>query len=135
MRSGVAARVHIACLKQFSGHASLKSLEEYAKLEKLRQNRLLRDVPLIRARRSSAPACPAPFVGRRGRVGQGDQALDETVKKGPALARSSPYSYHVKGAALAHLPNPPHIGEGCMLNGSGHTSHEKPLLRDVLIPS
>jgi hypothetical protein len=62
MWSGVAARVHIACLKQFSGHASLKRLEEYAKLEKLRQNRLLRDVPLTRARRSSAPACPAPLL-------------------------------------------------------------------------
>jgi len=43
----------------------------YAKLEKLRQTRLLRDVPLTRARLSSAPACPASFVGRRGRVGQG----------------------------------------------------------------
>jgi hypothetical protein len=76
--------------KQFSGHASLKSLEEYAKLEKLRQNRLLRDVPLTRARRSSAPACPASFVGRRGRVGQGDQALDETVKRGRRSPEEAP---------------------------------------------
>jgi len=35
--SGVAAGVHIARLKQFSGHASLKSLEEYVELDELRQ--------------------------------------------------------------------------------------------------
>jgi integrase len=33
--SGVAAGVHIARLKQFSGHASLKSLEEYVELDEL----------------------------------------------------------------------------------------------------
>ena len=35
--SGVAQGVHIARLKQFSGHASLKSLEEYVELDELRQ--------------------------------------------------------------------------------------------------
>jgi integrase len=38
--SGVAAGVHIARLKQFSGHASLKSLEEYVELDELRENPL-----------------------------------------------------------------------------------------------
>jgi site-specific recombinase XerD len=42
--SGVAAGVHIARLKQFSGHASLKSLEEYVELDELRQNHPLKDV-------------------------------------------------------------------------------------------
>ena len=42
--SGVAAGVHIARLKQFSGHASLKSLEEYVELEELRHNHPLKDV-------------------------------------------------------------------------------------------
>ena len=42
--SGVAQGVHIARLKQFSGHASLKSLEEYVKLAELRHNHLLKDV-------------------------------------------------------------------------------------------
>jgi hypothetical protein len=42
--SGVAAGVHIARLKQFSGHASLKSLEEYVDLDELRHNHPLKDV-------------------------------------------------------------------------------------------
>jgi hypothetical protein len=42
--SGVAAGVHIASLKQFSGHASLKSLEEYVELDELRHNHPLKDV-------------------------------------------------------------------------------------------
>jgi site-specific recombinase XerD len=42
--SGVAAGVHIARLKQFSGHASLKSLEEYVELDELRHNHPLKDV-------------------------------------------------------------------------------------------
>jgi integrase len=42
--SGVAAGVHIARLKQFSGHASLKSLEEYVELDELRQNHPLKDI-------------------------------------------------------------------------------------------
>jgi site-specific recombinase XerD len=42
--SGVAAGVHIARLKQFSGHASLKSLEEYVELDELRENHPLKDV-------------------------------------------------------------------------------------------
>jgi hypothetical protein len=36
--------VHIARLKQFSDHASLKSLEEYTKLDELRHNHPLKDV-------------------------------------------------------------------------------------------
>jgi hypothetical protein len=36
--------VHIARLKQFSGHASLKSLEEYVELDGLRHNHPLKDV-------------------------------------------------------------------------------------------
>ena len=43
--SGVAQGVHIARLKQFSGHASLKSLEEYVELDELRH--------IIRSRTSS----------------------------------------------------------------------------------
>ena len=42
--SGVAQGVHIARLKQFSGHASLASLEEYVELDELRQNHPLKDV-------------------------------------------------------------------------------------------
>ena len=42
--SGVAQGVHIARLKQFSGHASLKSLEEYVELDELRQHHPLKDV-------------------------------------------------------------------------------------------
>jgi site-specific recombinase XerD len=42
--SGVAAGVHIARLKQFSGHAALKSLEEYVELDELRQNHPLKDI-------------------------------------------------------------------------------------------
>jgi hypothetical protein len=42
--SGVAAGVHIARLKQFSGHASLKSLEEYVELDELRHNHPLKGV-------------------------------------------------------------------------------------------
>ena len=42
--SGVARGAHIARLKQFSGHASLKSLEEYVELDELRQNHPLKDV-------------------------------------------------------------------------------------------
>jgi integrase len=42
--SGVAQGVHIARLKQFSGHASLKSLEEYIELDDLRHNHPLQDV-------------------------------------------------------------------------------------------
>jgi hypothetical protein len=38
------AGVHIARLKQFSGHASLKSLEEYVELDELRHNHPLKDV-------------------------------------------------------------------------------------------
>jgi site-specific recombinase XerD len=42
--SGVAQGVHIARLKQFSGHASLKSLEEYVELDELRQHHPLKDL-------------------------------------------------------------------------------------------
>jgi integrase len=42
--SGVAQGVHIARLKQFSGHASSKSLEEYVELDELRHNHPLKDV-------------------------------------------------------------------------------------------
>ena len=42
--SGVAAGVHIARLKQFSGHASLKSLEGYVELDELRHNHPLKDI-------------------------------------------------------------------------------------------
>src|SRR5271156_6348031 len=42
--SGVAQGVHIARLKQFSGHASLKSLEEYVELDELRLHPPLKDV-------------------------------------------------------------------------------------------
>jgi Phage integrase, N-terminal SAM-like domain len=42
--TGVAQGVHIARLKQFSGHASLKSLEEYVELDELRHNHPLKDV-------------------------------------------------------------------------------------------
>ena len=42
--SGVAHGVHIARLKQFSGHASLKSLEEYVELDELRQHHPLKEV-------------------------------------------------------------------------------------------
>jgi integrase len=42
--SGVAQGIHIARLKQFSGHASLKSLEEYVELDELRQHHPLKDV-------------------------------------------------------------------------------------------
>ena len=42
--SGVAQGVHIARLKQFSGHASLKSLEEYIELDELCQHHLLKEV-------------------------------------------------------------------------------------------
>jgi hypothetical protein len=42
--SGVAQGIHITRLKQFSGHASLKSLEEYVELDELRQNHPLKDV-------------------------------------------------------------------------------------------
>jgi len=42
--SGVAQGVHIARLKQFSGHASLKSLEEYIELDELRHNHPLKDI-------------------------------------------------------------------------------------------
>jgi hypothetical protein len=42
--SGVAQGVHIARLKQFSGHASLKSLEEYIELDELRHHHPLKDI-------------------------------------------------------------------------------------------
>ena len=42
--SGVAQGIHITRLKQFSGHASLKSLEEYVELDELRHNHPLKDV-------------------------------------------------------------------------------------------
>ena len=42
--SGVAEGVHIARLKQFSGHASLKSLEEYVELDELRLHHPLKEV-------------------------------------------------------------------------------------------
>jgi integrase len=42
--TGVAQGVHIARLKQFSGHASLKSLEEYVELDELRHNHPLKDI-------------------------------------------------------------------------------------------
>jgi hypothetical protein len=42
--SGVAQGVHIARLKQFSGHASLKSFEEYVELDELRHNHPLKDI-------------------------------------------------------------------------------------------
>ena len=42
--SGVAQGIHIARLKQFSGHASLKSLEEYVELDELRHNHPLKDI-------------------------------------------------------------------------------------------
>ena len=44
--SGVAQGIHIARLKQFSGHASLKSLEEYVELDELRQHHLAQGRPL-----------------------------------------------------------------------------------------
>src|SRR5262249_35839895 len=40
--SGVAQGVHTARLKQFSGHASLKSLEEYVELDELRHHHPLK---------------------------------------------------------------------------------------------
>jgi hypothetical protein len=42
--SGGAQGVHIARLKRFSGHASLKSLEEYVEPDELRRHHPLRDV-------------------------------------------------------------------------------------------
>jgi integrase len=42
--SGVAQGAHIARLKQFSGHASLKSLEEYVELDELRHNHPLKAI-------------------------------------------------------------------------------------------
>ena len=42
--SGVVQGVHIARLKQFSGHAPLKSLEEYVELDELRQHHPLKEV-------------------------------------------------------------------------------------------
>ena len=42
--SGVAQGVHIARLKQFSGHASFKSLEDYVELDELRQHHPLKEV-------------------------------------------------------------------------------------------
>ena len=42
--TGVAQGVHIARLKQFSGHASLKSLEEYVELDELRHNHPLKNI-------------------------------------------------------------------------------------------
>ena len=42
--SGVAQGVHIARLKQFSGHASLRSLEEYVELDELRHSHPLKDI-------------------------------------------------------------------------------------------
>jgi hypothetical protein len=42
--SGFAQGIHVTRLKQFSGHASLKSLEEYVELDELRQNHPLKDV-------------------------------------------------------------------------------------------
>ena len=42
--TGVAEGVHIARLKQFSGHASLKSLVEYVELDELRHNHPLKDI-------------------------------------------------------------------------------------------
>ena len=49
--SGVAQGVHIARLKQFSGHASLKSLEEYVELDELRHNHPLKEISNLSARR------------------------------------------------------------------------------------
>jgi integrase len=42
--SGVAQGIHIARLKQFPGHAPLKSLEEYVELDELRQHHPLKEV-------------------------------------------------------------------------------------------
>ena len=42
--SGAKEGVHIARLKQFSGHASLKSLEEYIELHELRLHHPLKDM-------------------------------------------------------------------------------------------
>jgi hypothetical protein len=42
--SSGAQGVHIARLKPFSGHASLKSLEEYVELDELRLHHPLKDV-------------------------------------------------------------------------------------------
>jgi hypothetical protein len=42
--SGAAQGVRIARLKQFSGHASLKSLEGYIELDELRHNHPLKDI-------------------------------------------------------------------------------------------
>jgi hypothetical protein len=42
--SGAAQGVRIARLKQFSGHASLKSVEGYIEVDELRQNHPLKDI-------------------------------------------------------------------------------------------
>jgi len=42
--SGAAQGVRIARLKQFSGHASLKSLEGYIELYELRHNHPLKEI-------------------------------------------------------------------------------------------
>lgn len=42
--TGVTRGVHIARLKQFSGHASLRSLEEHVELDELHHNHPLKDV-------------------------------------------------------------------------------------------
>jgi hypothetical protein len=63
--SGVAAGVHIARLKQFSGHASLKSLEEYVELDELRHNHPLKGCPLRGRRKSALLSC---LSGKKGRA-------------------------------------------------------------------
>jgi hypothetical protein len=50
-----------------------------------------------------------------------------------ASDRGSLYSDHVRAACVVHVANPPQIGEGSMLSGRGHRSHEKSPLRDVLM--
>jgi hypothetical protein len=42
--SGAAQGVRIALLKQFSGHASLKSLEGHIELDELRHDHPLKDI-------------------------------------------------------------------------------------------
>ena len=54
----VAAGVRIVRLKQFSGHASLKSLEEYVELEELRQNHPIKD--FLRPERAGPALQPIP---------------------------------------------------------------------------
>ena len=70
--SGVAQGVHIARLKQFSGHASLKSLEEYVELDELRHNPSAQGRALTKLR---DPVAVAELTGARMLSGPGDEPL------------------------------------------------------------